>query len=227
MHSSLYHPHGSDDVSGQCLERKEPPPYRRKCLPSTFPYPTRDHRPGGAYRRKRRGGTFCGRPLRLRGSVHLGHKVLSGSYPRFTATNQPPKERSPSSTETRPMIPRLSAWSRPEAVARSTRIHRSAWVPAHEGHTASWNVWRCPRTDQPWPRRRSSVSGPPNGGLREQRACLSFIMRQMPLTRSAGGGAGASVKHRGRRPIRTPLPCFTAGPNRWVYERSMRRQTKG
>jgi hypothetical protein len=38
------------------------------------------------------------------------------SYPRFTATNQPPKEHSPSSTKTRPMIPRLPAWIRAEEV---------------------------------------------------------------------------------------------------------------
>ena len=37
-------------------------------------------------------------------------------YPRFTATNQPPKERLPSSTKTRPVIPRLPAWIWPEEV---------------------------------------------------------------------------------------------------------------
>jgi hypothetical protein len=31
-------------------------------------------------------------------------------YPRFTAMKQPPKARLPSSTETRPMIPRMPAW---------------------------------------------------------------------------------------------------------------------
>ena len=69
------------------------------------------------------------------------------------------------------------------------------------------------------------VRPPQTGGCVSNEHALASSCVNATYSVRRGRGRGFRQAPR-QAPYSNPLPCFTAGPNRWVYERSMRRQTK-